>query len=280
MQEIYRADLHIALRGVVPDDAIRMDTEPTAIDERGDGVAVTFDDGATEQYDCVVGADGVHSTVRERCIADAAVRERDTYVWSLWGPRDVDVGADMVSLWGPGSEGFVARVGDRVGVNLAARLEEPPEPPGRDALRRQADAIGWRLPAILDVAGDEEPFFDRIREVRCGSWHTDRVAVIGDAAHAVHPIAGMGASLALRDALVLGDLLADASGADSHDGVPEALDRYEERRRGPVRRVQRQARWEAAVTFLRSPVLRRLRNAVVSHTPLVELFVRQAASDG
>lgn len=267
---IHRADLHAALRAEVPTDWIRMGTSPQQIDERPDDVVVTFDDGTTETFDLVVGADGVHSTVREQCFTDWTKREYDTYVWSLWADQDVDVGSDMVSVWGPGSEGFVARVGDRVGFNLAARLDTPPKPPAREQLRRQAERIGWQLPALLDGT-DDDPFFDRVRDVTCKRWHTDRVVLIGDAAHAVHPISGMGASLALEDARVLAQELATGL----PDDIPGALGRFENRRRGDATRVRREARVEAAVTFLESERLRWVRNAVVEHTPLFELFVRR-----
>jgi 2-polyprenyl-6-methoxyphenol hydroxylase-like FAD-dependent oxidoreductase len=270
---IHRGDLHAVLREGVPTDWVRMDTAPRRIDERADEVVVTFEDGRTESFALVVGADGVHSTVREQCFTDWTRRAYDAYVWSLWASQDVDIGGDMVSVWGPGSEGFVARVGDRVGFNLGARLNTPPTPPAREELRRQAEAIGWQLPALLDGT-DEDPFFDRVRDVVCERWHTDRVVLIGDAAHAVHPISGMGASLALQDARVLAQELATGL----PDDVPGALDRFESRRRGDAARVRREARIEAAVTFLESGYLRRLRDLAVRYTPLFEWFVRRQAT--
>jgi len=141
-------------------------------------------------------------------------------------------------------------------------------------LRDRLDNIGWRLPELL-AGTDATPFFDRVREVSCDSWHTSRVVLIGDAAHAVHPISGMGASLALQDARVLAQELATAR--PGH--IAGALERYETRRRGDVKAVKRDARIEAAVTFLESGPLRRLRNTVVKHTPLFDLFLRRQATD-
>jgi len=272
---IYRDDLHAALRESVPSEWVRMGTEPTEIVEHADGVAVTFEDGTTEGFDLVVGADGVHSTVRQACFTDWTKREHDTYIWSLWVPGELDIGADMVSVWGPACEGFLARVGDRLGLNFATRLDTPPEPPARDVLRERVADIGWRLPELLDST-DETPFFDRVRSVSCESWHTDRVVLVGDAAHAIHPISGMGASLALQDARVLAQELAT--------GQPQspatALDRFEPQQRAAAKRVEREARFEAALTFLESERLRRLRNGVVERTPLFEWFIQRQTTSG
>jgi 2-polyprenyl-6-methoxyphenol hydroxylase-like FAD-dependent oxidoreductase len=271
---IYRGDLHAALREGVPDDWIRMGTSPVQITENPDGVEVTFDDGTTERFSLVVGADGVHSTVREQCLTDWTRNEYDTYIWSLWASQDVAVGSDMVSVWGPGSEGFVVRVGDRVGFNLAAQLDTPPNPPAREMLRTQAEEIGWQLPALLDGT-DDDPFFDRVRDVTCDTWHTDRVVLIGDAAHAVHPISGMGASLALQDARVLAQELATGF----PDSLSDALARFEHRRRDDTTRVKREARFESAMMFLESEPLRRFRNQVVEQTPLFDWFLQRRATD-
>lgn len=59
--------------------------------------------------------------------------------------------------------------------------------------------------------------------------------------------------------------------------LSSAFDRFERRRRDDVRRVKREARFEAAATFLESPTLRSVRNAVVRHTPLFETFVKRRA---
>ncbi|MFB6249666.1 MAG: FAD-dependent oxidoreductase [Salinibacter sp.] len=96
-----------------------MGTAPSRVAERPGQVTVTFEDGTTESFRLVVGADGVHSSVRGQRFRDWTRTERDTYVWSLWAPQDVNVGGGMVSVWGPGSEGFVVRLGDEMRVNYS-----------------------------------------------------------------------------------------------------------------------------------------------------------------
>jgi 2-polyprenyl-6-methoxyphenol hydroxylase-like FAD-dependent oxidoreductase len=85
----------------------------------------------------------------------------------------------------------------------------------------------------------------------------------------------MGASLALQDARVLAQELATAAPG----GVSDAPARFEARRRPAVDRVRRQARVEAAVTFLEPGPVRRVRNAVTKHTPLFEWFLRRQMTD-
>lgn len=265
---IRRSGLHRALREPIPDEWISMDTTPERITERSDTVSVTFADGTTEEYDFVVGADGVHSTVRNQCFDQWQCIERDTYVWYLWDQQDVGIDYDMVSVWGPNCEGFIGRINGRVGFNLAHKLDTPPSQTDTDHLARAVDKVGWKLPELLDAA-DSEPVCHRVFESTSERWHTDRVVLLGDAAHAVHPVSGMGASLALRDARTLAQELATAS----DHGLSEALERFEQRRRGDVRHIRLFSRLEARMSFIESERLRALRNRLVSIGPVVQSFL-------
>jgi anthraniloyl-CoA monooxygenase len=71
--------------------------------------------------------------------------------------------------------------------------------------------------------------------LRCGTWHHENVALIGDAAHTAHFSVGSGTKLAMEDAIALADALTHSA------SVPEALAAYEETRRGPVESLQRAA---------------------------------------
>lgn len=271
---VHRADLHAALREAVPQDWVRMGTTVSEIDSTGDGVTVTFDDGSTEDFDVVVGADGIHSQVRELQFEDWSMEDRRTVVWSFWVPPDVDVGVDgaMVSLWTSGTEVFLGEIGGRSLVNIATRMprDVTPEAPARNHLAATAGEIGWQLPAAVDALEDQaDVFFDRNREVTADRWCRDRTVLIGDAAHAVHPISGMGAALALEDAYVLAEELT------TDQPMASALQGFEDRRRDRVQSVKRTAHFEEAVTFTDSPVLSRVRNAFVRWTPVADWFLKR-----
>lgn len=272
---VHRADLHAALRTTVPDEWIQMGTTPERIDEDDDGVTVALSDGRRERYDLVVGADGVHSTVRASAFAEDTwrVADRSTVAWSFWTDREVP--ETTVDVWTPGAEAFVTRVSGRGLVNVGAAVSrsETPEGPAIGRLERVADRLGWRLPEL--VAGrDGEPFYDRSQEVRADRWVSagERVLLVGDAAHAIHPISGQGATLALEDAYVLAEELARLP-----DRPETAVDPFVARRRDRVRSMRRAARFEEWLTFTDSRLLATVRNTLVAHTPLLSWFLRREA---
>lgn len=260
---IHRADLHNALREAVPDDSIRMGTTPEQLTETDDGVEIVFDDGMEERFDLVVGADGVHSTVRSQCFDDYTVTEKDIAVWSFWTPPEIKVPEGTTSIWTAGTEAFLTDINGNGLVNIATHTKknETVEPPARELLEETAEIIGWNLPDMVEAVDDEAVFCDTIKTVKAKNWTTDRIVLIGDAAHAVNPIVGMGASLALEDAYVLADELTGAQ-----EPLSEILSRYEQRRRKPVKSLQQRARIMEYIVFMPYPIFSIPGTFLMKHT--------------
>src|SRR5215471_7701873 len=101
---MHRADLHDALRSLVPPDRIRLDSKLVGLDHRAGHVRLAFADGGQTAADLVVGADGVHSTVREIVIGpDTPIHKgriayRAVFPTSLMG--GVDLGPSRTKWWG------------------------------------------------------------------------------------------------------------------------------------------------------------------------------------
>lgn len=205
----------------------------TGLDERADGVEVTFRDGPTRTFDVVVIAEGVTSRTRALVLPDADVRELGLYTAYLTIPRTP---ADT-DLWrwynAPGGRSVTLRP-DNVGTIRAAvsfrsdvrgLADIAPDAQVR-VLRRTFDDAGWETPRILDALGGGAPFyFDSLAQVRLPAWSRGRVAVVGDAAYCASPVSGMSTSLALVGAYVLAGELA------AHDDHRAAFAAYEARMR-------------------------------------------------
>ena len=224
------------------------DNSISAIDERATGVLVSFERGAAREFDLVIGADGLHSTVRELAFGPERQFERRlgyrVAAFEVEGYRPRDELA-YVTYSTPGRQvGRFSLRGDRtmflfVFVSEGMAGPEPPDAAGRKALLHEvfADA-GWECPQILramDQVGDV--YFDRVSQVRMDGWSKGRVMLIGDAAACVSLLAGEGAGLAMTEAYVLAGELNRAG----HD-YRAAYRRYEQRLRPFVEGKQESAR--------------------------------------
>lgn len=262
MVAIHRSALHACLRADLEPGTLVLDARVTGVHEGPDGVLIELADGRTRSCDVVVGADGLSSTVRAARFDDWRREQTGEMAWSWWAPADWRPPEATVELWHRGREAFVADVGGRAVVNVAAPAGGDADVDGMTLLRDTTDLLGWELPQLLAAVDPEDVFSTATERVVARTWAGERCVLIGDAAHAVHPIAGMGATLALADARCLGRLLTTPGAAPG-----TALARFQQLRHGPVRRAQRLARVSEVLTFCTSPAYARLRHAAVRRTP-------------
>ena len=226
---IHRAALHEALLEAAAEVPVRLGTSVTGI-ENGGATQVIFSDGSTGSYDLVVGADGVHSTIRSLALGGP----RASYVGQAsW--RFVVNGFPKTTDWtvmlGRGRTFLTVALGQGVVYCYAdLNTSDPANAGGEDwrELRRFAEPV----PRLLDHA--TEVYFAPIEEVAPPAWTAGRVVLVGDAAHASSPNMAQGAAMALEDALVLAELLT------ADQPVEQALAGYEQRRQARVAFVQEQ----------------------------------------
>ena len=256
-----RTDLHRVLLGGIDDVPIRWGQTPALIAPDGAGVIVQRAEGHTDQYDLVLGADGVHSTVRQLVFDTEAVHPLGQYAWrflALGGePTQHDGQAAMWSvLLGSGSAFLTIPIGNgHVYCYCDGPLDDPPASL-RDLLSDYAEPVPTLLDALDTIGGATAVHATQVEEVVLGSWSRRGVLLIGDAAHATSPNMAQGAAMALEDAIVLAESLTAA------DSVAEALSVYEHRRRPRTDWVLVQThhrdRARTLPPVIRSTVLKRL----------------------
>ncbi|MEU8378310.1 FAD-dependent monooxygenase [Streptosporangium sp. NPDC048865] len=254
--ELPRGDLAAALHEAARDDTeLLFDDTIVALRQDGHGVDVTFERAAPRRFDLVVGADGLHSTVRRLVFGPEAgfVRHMGLYVATLPLGGPAGHPHDVLVYNTPGR---LVAVHPSRGDALAAFVFRGPAIDGFDhrdtELHRRIVAeayagAGWRVPELLErLRTTEELYFDSVSHVRSPAWARGRVALLGDAASCVS-LFGDGSSLAIAGARTLAEALA-AHPAD-HAG---AFRRYETEHRALVGPKQRGSGRAAALLVPRT----------------------------
>jgi 2-polyprenyl-6-methoxyphenol hydroxylase-like FAD-dependent oxidoreductase len=204
----------------------------TGLSQGRDGVKVTFARSAPRVFDLVVGADGLHSSVRAQVFGEETrfVRPLGMHACVFTVPNHLDL--DHWELIYP-TPGKVVNVYSTRQAAAKAQfiLPTPQELPDRRDIAAQQRLIadtfaggGWEIPTLLSAMPHSPDFyFDSASQVHMDSWSAGRVALVGDAAHSPSPLSGQGTSLALVGAYVLAGEL-KAAGGDHQ----VAFARYEE----------------------------------------------------
>jgi 2-polyprenyl-6-methoxyphenol hydroxylase-like FAD-dependent oxidoreductase len=199
------------------------DNSISGIEESDGGVRVAFERGAARDFELVVGADGLHSTVRRLAFGSEEKFEKQlgyrvaTFEVEGYRPRDDLV---YVAHASPGRQfGRIALRHDRTMFLLVFRadlmtgLEPSNLTETRAVLRDVFGDAGWESPQILEaMERAENIYFDRVSQIRMGTWSKGRVMLIGDAACAVSLLAGEGTGVAIMQAYVLAGELDRARG--------------------------------------------------------------------
>ena len=228
---ILRRPLHTILLGAAEDAGaqVRLGTTVQALD----GPEVELSDGTSARYDLLVGADGIGSRVRELAIdADAAPDYTGVVVWRALLDRPPEV--DHFHLYNaPRATCGLCPVSDAQMYMFAVQpVPEFDRVPAEDepALMRELLAgFSGLAGEVRDRIVDPEQVVRRPVEAILVDppWHRGRTVLIGDAVHAPPPTLAAGAAIALEDAVVLDEMLAE--GGDVEATLRAFVDRRFER---------------------------------------------------
>lgn len=206
------------------------------LEQTADGVKVDFDSGTTRSFDLVIGADGLHSRVRDIVFGPQAAFEKylgykvAAFVANGYQPRDelayvmyTEVGQQIARFALRGDQTMVLFTFADSGPDLPSTIEAQ-----KAVLRERFGNSGWESARILsELDRTEDLYFDRVSQIAmpaaAGLWTRGRVTLVGDAAFCVSLLAGQGSALAMVAAYILAGELHRAK-----DDYVSGFSRYQE----------------------------------------------------
>ena len=247
---IRRAALHEVLREATSEVPVRLGTSVTGLED-GESPRVRFSDGSAGSYDLVVGADGVHSTIRSLAMGGPPAGYVGQASWRFVADGLPDISEWTVML-GRGRAFLTVALGQGAVYCYADLNTSDPASASAGDWRRSFADFADPVPHLLEQA--VEAYFAPIEEVVPPVWTARRVVLVGDAAHAGSPNMAQGAAMAVEDALVLAEMLT------AEQPLEQALAGYVQRRQPRVAFVQAQThrrdRTRSLPTIVRNLTLR------------------------
>ena len=252
----HRADLHRVMCDTVPIDKIEFNKKLVGIDPAGSQTRLAFADGTHVLADAVVGADGVHSVIREHLLGPEQptytghIAYRSVFPASLLGDLELD---DNTKWWADDRHiviYFLTRKRDEVYFVTGV-----PEPDWKieswsvqGTLEELRAAFRDFHPTVRHVvhAAPQVQKWALLERDPLPKWGEGSVVMLGDACHAMLPYMGQGGAMAIEDAAVLSRCIDEAGGED----FSGAFRRFEATRHARATRVQKSSQ---AGQWLRNP---------------------------
>lgn len=255
----HRAEILAVLVAALGSENVHLGHKVRSVAQDGGGASLTLEDGTTFVGEMVVGADGIHSLIRDQLFGEGRARFSGNVAWRGTMPAEnvKDLGLDFLSSnwWGP-ERSFVhytisaGRTHNWIGVGRSSSPSRESWSATGVVDEALAEYDGWH-PQVLAVIRATTKLFRMALYDRepLTSWHDGRVVLMGDAAHAMLPYHAQGAAQSIEDAYVLASCIAEAPGSPV-----AAIERYERIRKERAEWVQRFSRQAEELFNMSDPV--------------------------
>jgi 2-polyprenyl-6-methoxyphenol hydroxylase-like FAD-dependent oxidoreductase len=268
-RSVHRADLHALLFDKVKDSNIIMGQDVKRITQDADSCEVEFIDGTIKHYDLIVGADGLHSRVRQLVFGEIPFTYQGAVVWRsvINTPKDLEhpiymFGEKSVFLFYPISNNQTYIAG------LYYDQDRPVDIPELRLTKFKelfGNYKGLVPQALEQLKSPEQLIYGYLDSLSKITWAKGNVVLIGDASHACSPMLQQGGALAIEDALVLAQEL--SKGQRQRISLSGILDNYVQRRKPRVE-------WVVQKSDAKIKILPQQRNEIIKQkgAPNVALF--------
>ncbi|MCD5349558.1 FAD-dependent monooxygenase [Kineosporia mesophila] len=246
---LHRAELANVIVQALPFGVVRADTRVTGVRAGDAGTPATLiTEHGDDEGDLVVAADGIRSVVRSLLFPSPEAPAPVGYTsWRMVVPDPGGLSPDDTGFetWGPDGRRFAVMPLKDQGLYCYATAPGDDDS-GVEGLRQLFGDWHDPIPALLENLVEEQIMRHPVEELNPGpsAFHQGRVALIGDAAHAMTPDLGQGGSMALEDAVVLASLVGEGRvGAEFENvPIPPALEKFTAARQERTQMVARRSR--------------------------------------
>jgi salicylate hydroxylase/6-hydroxynicotinate 3-monooxygenase len=244
---VHRGDLHDAIASAVDPQCIYFGRKLVGLEQHAGQVTLEFSDGTRERADAVIGADGVHSQVREILLGAESPYNKGRVAYRAVFPSTLlngrDLGLSRTKWWGTDRHIVIYyTTASRSEIYFVTSLPEPIEWMTQESWSARGDVNELRaayrgfhadVRAVLEACPSCHKWAILEREP-LSRWSDGHAALLGDACHPMTPYMAQGAATSIEDAAVLARCLDEADGED----VAGAFRRYEEHRKPRTSRIQ------------------------------------------
>jgi salicylate hydroxylase len=251
---VHRADLLAVLSNALPEGVSQTGRRCTGATQTDGGIRVAFEDGSHVEGDVLVGADGIHSTIRRNLFGDERPRFSGNIAYRGLAPAEriahLGVRRNSTNWMGPGGHFVHYYVAGGKFLNFVAVSEQSSWERESWTDRGSIDDArrcyaGWhpQIHGILDAVDEtfKWALFDRMP---LETWSVGRITLLGDACHPMLPYMAQGAAQSIEDGATLAACLSGVARSD----IPSALQRYERLRKPRTTSIQDAARGNS-ITF-------------------------------